>query len=68
MDEFTIKRHIELSKSFVDIYEEGSPTLAAKLLVEANLKETELEHIRDLISEEFLSRGWTFPGAADAGI
>ena len=61
LDEFTTRRYKELSGNFVDIYEDGNPLLAAKMLVEQNIPDTELPVLRELIHKEFLHRGWTFP-------
>ena len=67
MDDFTTRRYDDLSTSFVDIYEEGNPFLAAKVLVEANIPEDDLPHLRELIEQKLLLRGWTFPEVQDAG-
>lgn len=68
MDEFTSRRMHELCSGFVDIYAEGTPLLAAKMLVRENLSEDDLTVLRAMIEKEFLSRGWTFPEVASEGI
>jgi len=68
MDEFSEVRYGGLAKGFVEIYITEGEFLAAKMLTEEMIPEDRLPMIRDKITQEFLSRGYTFPEAAANGI
>ena len=60
MDDFTKKRFAKIASSFVDIYAEVSPEAAAKMVIDEGIPEKDYSVLRQFVSREFLSRGWTF--------
>lgn len=50
----------DLAKHFVDIYIEKSPIAAAEW-IKAKIERFEIDRMRDLITREFISRGYNIP-------
>ena len=59
MDEFTEKRYDQLAAAFVTAYKE-SKIIAAKLVADAKVPDTDYPVLRELINKEFLKAGYTF--------